>query len=61
MSDKRRNQRVCGICARVDENDIYRRFCPVAAERIYYGKPADRCSFFVEDEERCKQGRKSRR
>lgn len=51
MSDKRRRPRICGICARVGRNDISRKYCPVAASRIYYNKPADGCSFFVEDEE----------
>ena len=45
MSDKRRRPRICGICARIDMDDIDRKYCPIAAERIYYNKPADRCSF----------------
>ena len=61
MSDKRRRPRICGICARIDMDDIDRKYCPIAAERIYYNKPADRCSFFAEDEERGHSGRQRRR
>lgn len=50
MSDKRVVRKVCGRCARVDERDIGRNFCPTTATRIYHSKPAGSCRFFVEDE-----------
>lgn len=61
MSDKKRNPRICGNCARVSMGDIGRKYCPVSADRIYYNKPAGGCSFFVEDEERNSSGRNRRR
>jgi len=50
MSDKRVHPKVCGRCARVDEMDLGRKFCPTTATRIYHNKPAGSCRFFVEDE-----------
>ena len=60
MSDKRRKPRVCGMCARVTERDVERKFCPVTSRRIYHNKPAGNCGFFAEDESFRRSWRKER-
>lgn len=60
MSDKRVHPKVCGHCARVDERDLGRKYCPTTAMRIYQNKPAGSCRFFVENEDIGSDGKRRR-
>ena len=57
MDDISEKRHICGNCGRVSERDIGRGFCPVSANRVTYGRPADGCVLYIKREKPHEGGR----
>jgi len=53
--------RTCGTCARITPGDLNKGYCPISAECIHRNRPADRCKFYVMDEDYGSDGKPRRR